>query len=114
LSDKTPAGRRRPPAVLLVLGGIGLAVFVVPLTGLVLVLVPSTLAATFAWSAVRVAMRSPAELIVGTLAVLLFVSLWIVGLLLIAVTAAWRAAVWSVAHRSLWPRPAHPTTLGPG
>ena len=34
MSDKTPAGRRRPPAVLLVLGGIGLAVFVVPLTGL--------------------------------------------------------------------------------
>ena len=88
--------------------------FVVPLTGLVLVLVPSTLAATVAWSAVRVAMRSPAELVVGTLTVLLFVSLWIVGLLLIAVTAAWRAAVWSVAHRSLWPRPAHPTTLGPG
>ena len=88
--------------------------FAVPLAGLVLVLVPSTLAATVAWSAVRVAMRSPAELVVGTLTVLLFVSLWIVGLLLIAVTAAWRAAVWSVAHRGLWPRPAHLTTLWPG
>lgn len=88
--------------------------FVVPLAGLALVLVPSTLASTVAWSAVRAAMRSPAELVVGTLAVLLFVSLWIVGLLLIAVTAAWRAAVWSVAHRALWPRPAHPTTLGLG
>jgi hypothetical protein len=88
--------------------------FVIPLAGLVLVLLPSTLAATVAWSAVRVAMRSPAELVVGTIAVLLFVSLWIVGLLLIAVTAAWRAAVWSVAQRDLWPRPAHPPTLKPG
>ena len=88
--------------------------FLIPLAGLVLVLLPSTLAATVAWSAVRVAMRSPAEMVLGTLAVLLFVSLWIVGLLLIAVTAAWRAAVWSVAHRDLWPRPAHRTTLKPG
>ncbi|MEX1169451.1 MAG: hypothetical protein WEE50_04840 [Chloroflexota bacterium] len=90
------------------------AAFVVPLAGLALVVLPSTLAATVAWSAVRVAMRSPADLVVGTLAVVLFVSLWIVGLLLIAVTAAWRAAVWSVAHRDLWPRPAQPPTLKPG
>ena len=84
--------------------------FLVPFAGLLLVLVPSTLAATVAWSAVRVAMRSPADLVVGTLAVLLFVSLWIVGLALIAVTAAWRAAVWSVAHGDLWPRGAPPVT----
>lgn len=90
------------------------AAFVVPLAGLALVVLPSTLAATVAWSAVRVAVRSPADLVVGTLAVVLFVGLWIVGLLLIAVTAAWRAAVWSVAHRDLWPRPAQPPTLEPG
>jgi hypothetical protein len=90
------------------------AAFLVPLAGLLLVVLPSTLAAAVAWSAVRVAMRAPAELIVGTLAVVLFVSLWIVGLLLIAVTAAWRAAVWSVAHRDLWPRRAQPPTLEPG
>jgi hypothetical protein len=90
-----------------------LVAFVVPLAGLALVLVPSTLAATVAWSAVRVAMRSPAELVVGTLAVLLFVTVWIVGLILIGVTAAWRAAVWSVAYRVLWPRPTQATTIGP-
>jgi hypothetical protein len=90
------------------------AAFLVPLAGLLFVVLPSTLAATVAWSAVRVAMRAPAELIVGTLAVVLFVSLWIVGLLLIAVTAAWRAAVWSVAHRDLWPRRAQPPPLEPG
>jgi hypothetical protein len=88
--------------------------FLVPLAGLALVVLPSTLAATVAWSAVRVAMRSPADLVVGTLAVVLFVSLWIVGLLLIAVTAAWRAAVWSVAHRDLWPRQAQPPPLERG
>jgi hypothetical protein len=88
--------------------------FLVPLAGLALVVLPSTLAASVAWSAVRVAMRSPAELVVGTLAVALFVSLWIVGLLLIAVTAAWRAAVWSIAHRDLWPRQAQPPTLETG
>lgn len=90
------------------------AAFLVPLAGLLLVVLPSTVAAAVAWSAVRVAMRAPAELIVGTLAVVLFVSLWIVGLLLISVTAAWRAAVWSVAHRDLWPRRAQPPTLEPG
>jgi hypothetical protein len=58
-------------------------------------------------------MRSPAELVVGTIAVLLFVTVWIVGLILIGVTAAWRAAVWSVAYRVLWPRPTHATTGGP-
>jgi hypothetical protein len=88
--------------------------FLVPLASLALVILPSTLAASVAWSAVRVAMRSPTDLVVGTLAVLLFVTLWIVGLLLIAVTAAWRAAVWSVAHRDLWPRQAQPPTLETG
>lgn len=88
--------------------------FVVPLAGLALVVALSTVAPTVAWSVVRVAMRSPAELVVGTLAVVVFVSFWIVGLLLIGVTAAWRAAVWSVAHRDLWPRPTQPPTLERG
>lgn len=93
--------------------GIG-AGFVVPLAGLVLVVAPSTVAATVAWSVVRVAMRSPAEPVVGTLAVVVFVSLWIMGLVLVGVTAAWRAAVWSIAQRDLWPRPARPPTLERG
>ena len=106
LRDALGATVRHPLAV-----SIG---FLVPLAGLFLVLLPSTLAANVAWSAVRVAMRSPTDLVLGTLAVVLFVSLWIVGLLLIAVTAAWRAAVWSVAHRDLWPRQAQPPSLEPG
>ena len=79
------------------------AAFVVPTAGLVVVVVTSAIAAAVAWSAVRVAMRSPDALVPGTLAVVVFVTLWLVGLLLISVTAAWRAAVWSVAHRDLWP-----------
>ena len=35
----------------------------------------------------------------AALSVLLFVGLWMLGLLLIAVTSAWRAAVWSVVER---------------
>lgn len=79
------------------------AAFVIPTVGLVFVVTTSSIAAAVAWSAVRATMRSSDELVPGALAVLLFVSLWIVGLLLIAVTASWRAAVWSVAHRDLWP-----------
>lgn len=106
LRDAVGATVRHPLAV-----SVG---FVAPLMGLLLVLLLSTLAANVAWSAVRVAMRSPTDLVMGTLAVVVFVSLWIVGLLLIAVTAAWRAAVWSVAHRDLWPRRAQPPTLESG
>jgi hypothetical protein len=91
LRDAFMAVVRHPLAVL-----VG---FWVPTAALVLVAVPSTLAATAAWGTVRVAMRSPADPFGATLAVLLFVTLWMVGLVLIAVAAAWRAAVWSVGHR---------------
>lgn len=74
--------------------------FWVPTAGLLLLLAPSTLAATAAWDAVRVAMRSPTGPFDATLAVLLFVAVWMVGLVLLAVAAAWRAAVWSIAHRN--------------
>jgi hypothetical protein len=76
--------------------------FLIPTAGLAIVLATSSIGAAVTWSAVRIAMRSPAELILGTLAVLAFVSLWLAGLLLVAVTAAWRAAVWSVAYHDLW------------
>ncbi len=95
LREAVAASFRHPLAVV--------AAFVVPTVGLVFVVATSSIAATVAWSAVRVTMRSSDELVLGTLAVLLFVCLWTVGLLLIAVTAAWRAAVWSLAHRDLWP-----------
>lgn len=75
--------------------------FVVPLAVLGLVLLPSTLAATAAWGLVRAALRSPGDPFSATLAVLLFVTLWLIGLLLVGVAVAWRSAVWSVAHHEL-------------
>jgi hypothetical protein len=78
-----------------------LAEFLVPLAALGLVLFPSTIAASAAWGLVRGALRSRGDPFSSTLAVLLFVTLWLVGLLLIAVAIAWRSAVWSIAHREL-------------
>jgi len=101
LRDASKAVVRRPLAVL-----IG---FWVPTAGLVLVVVPSALAATAAWGTVRVVMRSRADPFGATLAVLLFVALWMIGLLLIAVTAAWRSSVWSLAHRDFLERRARST-----
>ena len=80
-----------------------IAAFLIPTLGLAFVLATSSVAAAVSWSAVRVAMRPPGELVLGTLAVVVFVSLWLVGLLLAAVTAGWRGAVWSMAHDDLWP-----------
>jgi hypothetical protein len=76
-----------------------LVAFWVPTAGLILIVVPSTLAATAAWRTVRVAMRSLTDPLGPTLAVLLFVAIWVVGLALIAVASGWRAAVWSMADR---------------
>lgn len=78
--------------------------FWVPGAGLVVVLLPSAVAAALAWGAVRVAMGSSTDPVGPTLAVLVFVGLWTIGLLLVAVTTAWRAAVWSVAARHPWNR----------
>jgi hypothetical protein len=80
--------------------------FWVPAAALVLVLLPSAAAAAMAWGVVRVAMGSSTDPFGATLAVLIFVALWLVGLLVIAVTTAWRAAVWSVAERDRWGRQA--------
>lgn len=75
--------------------------FLIPLATLCIVLLPSTVAATAAWGLVRAALRSRGDPISATLAVLVFVTLWLVGLGLVAVTVAWRSAVWSVAHREV-------------
>ena len=98
--DGAPAGEalrdalqtvvRRPLAVV--------ARFVVPLLALVAVLLPSIFAAAGAWTLVRASMGPADGAVAATAAVLLFVTLWLVGLLLIAVTAAWRSAVWTVGH----------------
>jgi hypothetical protein len=91
LRDALATALRHPVAVL--------AAFVVPAVGLLVILVPAAAAASAMWSAVRVAMSSAAGPFGATLAVVLFVGLWMLGLLLIAVTTAWRAAVWSVVER---------------
>ncbi len=76
------------------------AAFLVPATGLLVILLPAAAAASAAWAAVRVAMTSAAGPVGGLVAVVLFVGLWLLGLLLVAVTSAWRAAVWSVVERN--------------
>lgn len=73
--------------------------FGLPTLTLLLVLASSALAAAAAWETVRVAMRSSGDPISVAATVVLFVAVWIVGLLLIGVTSAWRTAVWSVAYR---------------
>jgi hypothetical protein len=97
LRDAVAATARRPAIIAVE--------FLVPLMVLGLVVLPSTLAASGAWNLVRAALRSSGDAVSATLAVILFVTLWLVGLLLIAVTAAWRSAVWSVAHRDPAKRP---------
>lgn len=82
---------RRAPVVL-----VG---FLVPAAGLAVVLLPSAAAAATAWGVVRAAMGSSATVVGSTVAVMIFVALWLVGLVLIGVTCAWRAAVWSVIER---------------
>jgi hypothetical protein len=95
LRDAVTAIGRRPLSILVE--------FWLPTAGLVMILLPSTVAAAAAWQLVRAAFRSQGDPFGATFAVILFVSLWLLGLVLIAVTAAWRSAVWSVAHRDLWP-----------
>jgi hypothetical protein len=95
LRDAVTAIGRRPLSILVE--------FWLPTAGLVMILLPSTVAAAAAWQLVRAALRSQGDPFGATFAVILFVSLWLLGLVLIAVTAAWRSAVWSVAHRDLWP-----------
>lgn len=78
-----------------------LCAFGIPLAGLLIVLLPAGLAASASWTAVQVALQRPDELLWATLLVVAFVGLWAVGLGLLAVMSAWRAAVWTL----LGPRP---------
>ncbi len=68
----------------------------VPLAVLLVVLVPSLLAASATWNAVRGAIGGP-DATGLFIAILAFVTLWLIGLLLVAVVSAWRWAVWTVA-----------------
>ncbi len=84
----------------------------VPTAALVLVLVPSILAASAAWAIVRIALRSGLDPM-ATPAVVLFVGVWTVGLLLIGITSAWRGAVWSVGYGHPGLRPHSTATESP-
>lgn len=75
-----------------------LARFWLPSLVLLVVLVPSALAATSAWEAVGTVLNGEADPFRLLLTVSAFVGLWIVGLVLIGVVCAWRAAVWTVAE----------------
>jgi hypothetical protein len=67
----------------------------VPSAVLVVVLAPSMVTAGLTWTAVRSA-AATTDPIALFATVLVFVALWLVGLLLVAVACAWRAAVWTV------------------
>jgi hypothetical protein len=73
-----------------------LARFSVPTLVLIAIAVPAALAAGSSWEAVGSALGD-AEPVQSLLTVLVFVALWVVGLMLIGVVCAWRAAVWTVA-----------------
>jgi hypothetical protein len=72
--------------------------FIIPTVLLVVILVPVAVAAASAWATVGAALGADAEALGVLLTVVAFVGLWIVGLILIAVACAWRAAVWTVAE----------------
>jgi hypothetical protein len=83
--------------------------FIVPALGLLVVVVPAAGAASASWTAVRAALQGRDEALWGTLMVVVFVGLWIVGLALVAVLSAWRAAVWTVMAQGDEPSPVRST-----
>ncbi len=74
-----------------------------PFGVLLAVLIPSLLAASATWGAVRAAIGGPNATVLF-IDIVAFVGLWLIGLLLVAVVCAWRAAVWTVAVAAA-PRP---------
>jgi hypothetical protein len=72
--------------------------YAAPTVALLLVLVPSVVAAAAAWSAADVVLAGPSDPLRVFASVILFVGIWLVGLLLASVACAWRAAVWTTAE----------------
>ena len=72
--------------------------FVIPTIVLLVILVPAAVAATSAWETVATVLGGAAGPVSLVLTVVAFVGLWVVGLVLIAVVCAWRAAIWTVAE----------------
>lgn len=75
-----------------------LARFWVPALVLLAVLVPAAFAAGTAWTAAANVLEEADDPVSVFVAVLVLVVLWTVGLLLLSVVCAWRAAVWTVAE----------------
>ena len=75
-----------------------LARFAIPTAVLLVVLVPAAVAAGAAWEAVGTVLGEAIDPLPSLLTVIAFVGLWSVGLVLVAVVCAWRAAVWTVAE----------------
>jgi hypothetical protein len=72
--------------------------FWLPTIVLLAILIPFALGAGSAWSAVDAVLDGSPDLPAIGGAVVPFVVLWLVGLVLIGVVSAWRAAVWTVAE----------------
>jgi len=73
-----------------------IGLFGVPAIALLLVLVPSLAAVSGAWVALRTALADGAGPVAVALALAVFVGLWVGGLILTGVVAAWRQAAWTV------------------
>ena len=74
-----------------------LARFTIPAIVLLVILAPAAVAAGSAWEAVGTVLGDAADPLPLLLTVVVFVGLWMVGLVLVAVVCAWRAAIWTVA-----------------
>jgi hypothetical protein len=72
--------------------------FSLPTLVLGLVLAVSAMAAAAAWGTAAVALDERSDPLPILVAVVIFVGLWIGGLLAVSVVCAWRAAVWTVAE----------------
>jgi len=75
-----------------------LARFWIPTVVLAVVLLPSAIAASSAWSAAAATLDVLDDPLRAMISVVALVFLWVVGLLLVGVVCAWRAAVWTIAE----------------
>jgi hypothetical protein len=73
-----------------------IALAIVPLAALIAVAGLSALASSLAWGAVRTVLAEAEPWLSRVVTIAVFIGLWTGGLVVIAVSSAWRAAVWTV------------------
>lgn len=73
------------------------ALYGAPTVALILVILPSAVAASVAWSGVRATLADPGSGLLTGLALVAFLVLWAGGLVLAGAVCAWRQATWTVA-----------------